>query len=171
MEWQSEINKQQRELVALQAALPSSVNLGLTSLHLGKVRMHSQALHLGEGLHSQALHLGQVCMDSQALHLGKVCIHRYCTLARSAITGTAPWGRSAITGTAPWQGMHALTGSAPWQGLQSQAPAPWKGMHSQAVHLGKVCNHRHLHLGKVCIHRHCTWARPASPEHTQPTIE
>lgn len=39
-EWQTEINKQQRELVAMQAALPSSVNLGLTALHLGKVHIH-----------------------------------------------------------------------------------------------------------------------------------
>lgn len=40
-EWQSEINKQQCELVAMQAALPSYVNLGLTALHLGKVYIHS----------------------------------------------------------------------------------------------------------------------------------
>ena len=39
-EWQTEINKQQRELVTMQAALPSSVNLGLTALHLGKVYIH-----------------------------------------------------------------------------------------------------------------------------------
>ena len=36
-EWQSEINKHQRELGAMQTALPSSVNLGLTALQLGKV--------------------------------------------------------------------------------------------------------------------------------------
>ena len=40
-EWQTEINKQQRELVAMQAALPSFVNLGLTALHLGKVYIHT----------------------------------------------------------------------------------------------------------------------------------
>ena len=39
-EWQAEINKQQRELVAMQAALPTSVNLGLTALQLSKVCMH-----------------------------------------------------------------------------------------------------------------------------------
>lgn len=42
-EWQTEISKQQRELVALQAALPSSVNLGLTVLQLGKVS--SEKMH------------------------------------------------------------------------------------------------------------------------------
>ena len=36
-EWQAEINKHQRELVAMQAALPTSVNLGLTMLQLSKV--------------------------------------------------------------------------------------------------------------------------------------
>lgn len=36
-ELQAVINKQQKELKALEAALPASVNLGLTSLQLGKV--------------------------------------------------------------------------------------------------------------------------------------
>ena len=39
-ELQAEINKHQRELLALQSALPTIVNLGLASLHLGKVSYH-----------------------------------------------------------------------------------------------------------------------------------
>ena len=45
-EWQTEINKQQRELVVMQAALPSSVNLGLTALHLGRVYLLTQSAPL-----------------------------------------------------------------------------------------------------------------------------
>ncbi len=46
-ELQAEINKHQRELVAMQAALPSSINLGLAALQLGKVRSTDcELLHL-----------------------------------------------------------------------------------------------------------------------------
>lgn len=56
-EWQSEINKQQRELGALQTALPSSVNLGLAVLQLGKVSHKSQdspLLTLAHGKHAES---------------------------------------------------------------------------------------------------------------------
>lgn len=39
-ELQAEINKHQKELKALEAAVPVSVNLGLTALQLGKVSLH-----------------------------------------------------------------------------------------------------------------------------------
>ena len=64
-EWQAEINKQQRELVAMQASVPSSVNLGLTALQIGKVRLQRvQNQHAGETLAS--------------------LLHRWCSLHQSA---------------------------------------------------------------------------------------
>ena len=38
-ELQAEVNKHQKDLRALEAALPLSVNLGLTALQLAKVRI------------------------------------------------------------------------------------------------------------------------------------
>lgn len=49
-EVQAEINKHQRELTAMQAALPTSVSLGLAALHLVKVATPCSQLQSPPGM-------------------------------------------------------------------------------------------------------------------------